>query len=161
MLITGLEVIWSVDGSMELKRIKIGNQLRYRSTGPPDRSTGFVISGQPESMYFWTWRFSLSRSTGLRDRSTGLPRIRIFALVDQSQPLDHPYYIALRDFASHNPNSENHFPSSSFLLSHISMAKPQVFYISLISISQVRLSQVKIKEGKVLGSWRRAFQWWY
>ena len=73
MLFQGLEVIWRVDGSMSLKRFKIGFLLRYRSTGCESRSTGFVFVGQPVGMYFLAWAFftiAVDRSQGPIDRST-------------------------------------------------------------------------------------------
>ena len=75
MLIKSLEVIRIVNRSMRLMRRSIGFQLWYRSTGPHDRSTGFSIICQPESMHFGFGRILLARSIGVRDRSTGPPQI--------------------------------------------------------------------------------------
>ena len=125
MSISGLEVNWRVDGSMEWKRIKIGNQLRYRSTGPPDRSTGFVIYAQPESMYFFLdlafFTSAIDRSQGPIDRSTADLSFCFGGLISTvgSSPTHFIYGILLLL----TPISKIKLLSSSLLLSQMSMAK--------------------------------------
>ena len=103
MIIERLEVTWRVQGNMGVKRIKLGF---CSGTGRPvlttDRPDSHLLAN-PRACIFGLGRFSLPRSTGLRDRSTGLPQIWIFVLLAQSQPLDLLILCFIRDFAHFEP----------------------------------------------------------
>ena len=72
MLIKVLEVVKTVNQSAGSMKRKLGISS---GTGRSDLMTGFFNFGQPESMHFGSGRFSLPRSIGVRDRSTGLPQV--------------------------------------------------------------------------------------
>ena len=141
-------------------RRSLGFLLRYRSTGPLYRSTGFFIFGQPESMHFGSGHFWLSRSIGVKDRSTGLPQIGVFVLLAQSQPLDHLMLHLIRDFAHPNPKSDLHSLSTLLLLPQTLSTQTLDFSLSPNSISQFGHFQAWLKKEKVKRRSRSSRIYW-
>ena len=121
MSISGLEVNWRVDGSMELKRIKIGNQLRHRSTGPSDRIRNLWPTREHVFLDLAFFFSAVDRSQGPIDRSTADLSFCFGGLISTvgSSPTHFIYGILL--LLTSIPKIK--LLSSSLLLSQMSMAK--------------------------------------